>query len=123
MTEDTDALDAARACLDSIAELLAVYRADPCDGTLGALEELPLEVSVRCASWSTPHDTLVADEYRILLCTGGPAVQITGDYDPGDGPVNTCIQHQNWFTSWRDLPTTDAQRTDLLEFAHLVVGY
>lgn len=123
MTEDTNALDTARAYLDSISDLLDAHEAAPTDATLAAIEELPLETSVRCTSWSTRYDDLLADEYRILLCTGGPAVQITGDYDPDDGPVNAHIQYQDWFRPWRAMPSTTEQDHALLRFANMIVGH
>ncbi len=57
-------------------------------------------------------------EYRILLCTGGQAVQIVGELDQWKQPETARIQFQDWFTpwqDWRDLPEDGAET--LLEYA------
>jgi hypothetical protein len=43
-------------------------------------------------------------EYRILLCTGGPAVQITGNLSSYNEPAAATLQHQDWFLPWTDYP-------------------
>ncbi|KKL57999.1 hypothetical protein LCGC14_2229850, partial [marine sediment metagenome] len=39
-------------------------------------------------------------EYKILLCTGGPAVRIIGGLDLWKEPDTAKIQYQDWFTGW-----------------------
>lgn len=62
------------------------------------IEEDPLSVEVR-SDWSAPGESLEATEFRILLCTGGPAVQIRGELDRGE-PVRAWLEYQDWGTPW-----------------------
>lgn len=119
-TEDTDrAKEQAKRQLEGIVDLmLRIEEADSSSTDYEDLEqkwdEDPLEVSVRCASWSTPHDDLQPDEYRVLLCTGGPAVQITGDLDERGCPTNATLQYQDWFTPWEDYRDISMDEADKL---------
>ena len=40
-----------------------------------------------------------AEEFKILLCTGGPAVQIRGELGNGE-PSDAWIEYQGWGTPW-----------------------
>jgi hypothetical protein len=62
------------------------------------IQEDPLSIEVR-SSWVSLGDVLSADEFRILLCTGGPAVQIVGELDRRE-PVRAWIEYQDWGTPW-----------------------
>jgi hypothetical protein len=62
------------------------------------IDEDPLSVEVR-SDWSAPGESLEATEFRILLCTGGPAVQIRGELDRGE-PVRAWLEYQDWGTPW-----------------------
>lgn len=101
----------AEAQLNSIRDLIQSLRLaeesndeDAREKALNAIDEDALEASVRCASWSSQYNTLEPDEYRILLCWGGPAVQITGDYSGGECETAN-LQHQDWGTPWLDFYT------------------
>lgn len=118
--------DQAFAQLASIKEmLLAVENAmdDECEAAEQAIYDDPLEVSVRCASWSSPYDNLEPDEYRVLLCTGGPAVQITGDLNEYMRPVTARLQHQDWFEPWETLSIDDQDNEALLTYAYHFFPY
>lgn len=66
------------------------------------IKDDPLEVSVR-SGWGSPYETLEPEEYRILLCTGGPAVQITGDLGGRwHEPQTARLEFQDWFTWWEE---------------------
>lgn len=86
------------------------------------IEEDALSVEVR-SDWYPASDSSTSHapaEYRILLCTGGPAVQIVGDLDQYCEPAAAAIQYQDWFTPWtewrgEDVPE-DAEEI-LLEYA------
>ena len=113
--------DQAFAQLASIKEMLkAVENAtdDEREAAEQAIYDDPLEVSVRCASWGSPYDTLEPDEYRILLCTGGPAVQITGDLNEYMQPVTARLQHQDWFEPWETLSIDNRGNEALLSYAY-----
>jgi hypothetical protein len=58
----------------------------------------PLSVEVRSA-WDIVGGDTSAAEFRILLCTGGPAVQIRGELDNGT-PCRAWLEYQDWGTPW-----------------------
>jgi hypothetical protein len=58
----------------------------------------PLEVQVR-SDWTTPGEELEANEFMILLCTGGPAVRIVGELNRGE-PCRAWLEYQDWGTPW-----------------------
>lgn len=71
-----------------------------------AIHDDALSVEVR-GDWHAPGaDTSDAkpSQYRILLCTGGPAVQIVGGLDQWCRPTSARLQCQDWFTPWTDVP-------------------
>lgn len=52
-------------------------------------------------------------EYRILLCTGGPAVQIVGKLNEYGEPETAVMQVQDWFTPWTEFcPACSGQADD-----------
>lgn len=82
-----------------------------------SIEEDPLSVEVR-SDWHTPGGDSEATEYMILLCTGGPAVRVTGDLGSYSQPKTATIEYQDWFTPWERLvPLTDEEHDALLTFA------
>jgi len=62
------------------------------------IQEDPLSVEVR-SDWASPGEELTAGEFRILLCTGGPAVQIRGELNRGE-PCRAWLEYQDWGTPW-----------------------
>lgn len=89
---------------------------DP-DACRQRIDEDPLSVEVR-GDWHTPGDKDEdgPSEYRILLCTGGPAVQIVGDLDRYNQPSSARLMHQDWFKPWTEVIDGVAQST-LLKYA------
>src|SRR5262245_38130506 len=49
-------------------------------------------------------------EYRILLCTGGPAVQIVGRLNEHCEPETAVMQVQDWFQPWTDFHPVFVER-------------
>src|SRR5262245_33434984 len=49
-------------------------------------------------------------EYRILLCTGGPAVQIIGRLNEHCEPETAVMQVQDWFQPWTDFHPVFVER-------------
>ncbi len=81
--QDNHAEQQARAQLESIVEMVAARQTDNAGAREEAeqnIQEDALSVEVR-ADWHNPGDTEQSKptEYKILLCTGGPAVQIRGE--------------------------------------------
>jgi hypothetical protein len=69
-----------------------------------AIHEDPLSVEVR-SGWfilGNPLADTKPAEYRILLSTGGPAVQIVGTLNEHGEPETAVMQVQDWFLPWTD---------------------
>jgi len=77
------------------------------------IEEDPLSIEVR-TGWHSPGPCSTPEEYKILLCTGGPAVQIIGDLNEHLEPQTATIQGQNWFTPWVSYTETTADEDEAL---------
>ena len=74
------------------------------------IQEDALSVEVR-AGWASPGElSTIGDEFRIVLCTGGPHVEIVGDLDEHSQPDRVRILYRDWGTSG-----------ELLDFDHEVV--
>jgi len=80
------------------------------------IEEAPLSVEVR-SGWYSPGSEADAEEYKILLSTGGPALRITGELDRYGQPENARLEYQDWGTPWTEYRTTDDEDAALLTFA------
>ena len=110
MKEDKRAYEQAKAQFDSVEGMVNELRT--------AIDLL--EVSVR-SDWHSPgsgaNGGLEPAEYRILLCTGGPAVQITGDLNQYNEPESATLEYQDWFTAWEKYPLDSEQEETLLEYA------
>lgn len=112
--------------LESIKEMVEALEKAEEDGTEDDREEAreriqedALSVEVR-SDWHTPGNATDSKptEYRILLCTGGPAVQIRGELNHCMEPETAKIEHQDWFTPWTEYyPAEDEDREALLTYA------
>ena len=80
------------------------------------IDESPLSVEVR-SDWHSPGDESEDAEFRILLCTGGPAVQIVGSLGTFSEPDGVRLQYQDWFTPWADAEITANDEETLLSYA------
>ena len=63
-----------------------------------AIQEDPLCIDVR-SDWVTPGEDMEASEFRIVLCTGGPHVEIVGDLDHYKQPCSVRILYKDWGAS------------------------
>jgi hypothetical protein len=61
------------------------------------IQEDPLSVEVRSA-WDVVGGDTSAAEFRIVLCTGGPHVEIRGELDQYGTPCRAWMQYQDWGT-------------------------
>jgi len=88
-----------------------------CDEVEEEIRNMPLCVEVK-SDW---HDVNSHDEYRypthykLLLGTGGPAVQVVGELDEHGEPETAELQGQDWFTPWER--TKEQDEDILLSFA------
>lgn len=80
------------------------------------IEEGPLSVQVR-DGWRSPggDNTASAEEYEILLSTGGPALRIYGKLGQYNEPESAELQAQDWGTPWTRVPNCDEET--LLSYA------
>jgi len=69
------------------------------DNAYEAIQEDPLSIQVR-SGWFTPGEDMVAVEFEILLCTGGPACRIRGDLGNYNEPNRAYMEYQDWGTPW-----------------------
>jgi hypothetical protein len=77
------------------------------------IQEGPLSVLVR-DGWRSPGQASDdgAEEYEILLSTGGPALRIYGRLNQFDEPESAALQYQDWGTPWTDWYPEDETTVD-----------
>lgn len=77
------------------------------------IQDDPLSIEVR-SGWTSIGEPFEAEEFSILLTTGGPAVRIVGDIDQYGEPSRPRLQVQDWGTPWTEY--LDADRDVLLTY-------
>jgi hypothetical protein len=109
---------------ESIVEMLSKLEADTDEVTteyedaMQTIHESVLSVTVR-DGWREAGSTTAedgAEEYEILLSTGGPAARIYGRLDQYSQPESAELQVQDWFKPWTRSKNPITQET-LLKFA------
>ena len=82
------------------------------------LTDAPLSAEVR-TDWHAVGAVEAAKptHYKILLCWGGPAVQMVGTLDDYNQPDSAELQCQDWCTEWTRFPTTRKDEADLIAYA------
>lgn len=70
------------------------------------IQEDALCIEVR-SGWTPLGDTLTADEFMILLSTGGPATRIVGELDEYGEPRRAWLEAQDWFQPWTRYSNAD----------------
>jgi len=111
----------ARSQVESILEMVHALRNAETDNKREAaqmkIHEDPLSVEVRTDWHAVGAEGAKASEFKIDLCTGGPAVRIVGELNRYDEPESATVQYQDWFTPWEHLHgLTDEQDDALLEY-------
>lgn len=86
------------------------------DGAREAIQEDPLSVEVR-SGWASRAEEFEAEEFQILLCTGGPAVRIRGEID-GERASRAWVEYQDWFTPWEELRPLPCEQETLLRYCN-----
>lgn len=83
-----------------------------------AIQEDPRSVEVR-SGWCSPgsEDYGKAEEYCLLLGTGGPACRIIGKLDQYGQPESAEYQHQDWFKPWTAANLSSDEEETLREWA------
>jgi len=110
------------AALEAGAESVKVdgYEYTDADAVRENLQQSALSVEVR-DGWRNPGEKSEgnADEYRILLTCGGPALRLVGELSEHGEPETAVLEYQDWGTPWTAYETTEEQDDNLLEFARL----
>jgi hypothetical protein len=110
----------ARSQVDSILEMVAALRNAHNDehreAAETAIQEDPLSIEVRGDWHAVGAESAKPSEFKIELCTGGPAVRIVGELNEYNEPECGFIQFQDWFTAWQLLPLNDAESEAVLEY-------
>jgi hypothetical protein len=84
---------------EELAELVAMAgEAESREDAEQRIQEDPLSLEVR-SGWTSLGEPLEAEEFNILLTTGGPAVRIVGELRDGE-PHRAWLEVQDWFTPW-----------------------
>ena len=65
------------------------------------------QIAVR-TNWHAPGEPNEISEYRILLSSGSPSVQVIGDIEHGE-PYSARLGYQDWFTRWEECELTEEQ--------------
>ncbi|MZR12691.1 hypothetical protein GQE99_06610 [Maritimibacter sp. DP07] len=99
--------------IDSICDMVApLMDANATDEAQDeAREEImcdPLSIEFR-SRWGGSVEEFEAEEFRILLAWGGPAVQIVGQIGRFGEAESYELQVQDWFQPWTTYPMTAAQ--------------
>lgn len=79
------------------------------------IDQDALEVSVR-SGWQTPNDEAEWSEFRIVLCTGGPHVEIRGELEQGEA-TRAWLEYSDWFTGMTERVNEDGDQDALLAYA------
>lgn len=103
----------AYACIRELVD--ALNAVDVCnEDAVRRIEENALSVQVR-SGWTNVGADLEAEEYCILLSTGGPATRIVGALDDWRDPISAKLEAQDWFEPWTEY--VGAEQDILLDYA------
>lgn len=130
MTKDTE-IDHARqqACaqLNSICEMVKAFQCEAearANGESNSeeaqqqIQDDPLSIEVR-TGWFNPcslNEKGEAEEFNILLCTGGPACRLVGKLDGFMQPESVQLQYQDWGTPWTTYHLNAKQEETILTY-------
>lgn len=102
---------------DELAELEAA--AGECENRDDAerrIQDDALSVEVR-SDWHAPGGNADNVEFRIVLCTGGPHVQIRGELDENEEPKRAWLEYQDWGTPMTEKANNPGDQDLLLSYA------
>lgn len=131
--ETNHAREQAEAKLESIKTLVLNYTLAMADtehdneeAAMDAITSFPLSVEVRDDNWyanGSAPTKFAPTQFRILLCWGGPAVQITGEVHEHGRPAVTSLQYQDWGTPWTEYFIDEEDYADVQSFVeHFYFG-
>jgi hypothetical protein len=85
------------------------------DAARERIQEAPLSVQIR-SGWTSPGDPMEAEEFEILLSTGGPALRIRGELDQHKEPCRAWLEYQDWGIPWTEYHGDGCEHETLLTF-------
>lgn len=107
-------------CPDEAAELAELEQAagdcEDEDAARQAILNDALSLEVR-SGWETAGATLEPSEFRIVLCTGGPHVEIRGELDQHNEPESAQLYHFDWFEGGQEYIGNADEQAALLTYA------
>lgn len=80
-----------------------------------AIRQDALSVEIR-GDWRTVDCEAEDSEFRIVLCTGGPHVQISGELNNGE-PTRAWLEYQDWGTPMTERVNDEGDQNALLTYA------
>lgn len=83
--------------------------------------ELPLSVEVR-SGWHTPGEESTPEEFRVVLCTGGPHVELLGELDHNGEPCRVWVAARDWGQYVDDVSECRDYAGTLLAFAQRLIA-
>ena len=86
------------------------------DEALDAIQEHPLSIEYR-SGWATAGLDLTVEEVRIVLCTGGPHVEILGELDHNGSVDRVKVVYKDWGTSGE---VFDFDRAAVMTYCELI---
>lgn len=107
---DNELQEIGRRAFESLAAMIAALRAEDDEGepdeaarekAQQEIAEDPLSIQVR-SGWHSPGEACAAEEFELLLGTGGPAVRIIGELDHNGEPSRARLETQDWGTPWTE---------------------
>lgn len=80
------------------------------------VHEDALSVEVR-SDWHVPGGDDAPAEFRIVLCTGGPHVEMRGELNEHGEPVRAWLVYNDWFKPMTERPNGPGDEEELLAYA------
>lgn len=115
--EKDHAKDQASAQLESIREMVKALGVNGDEDAINVIHEDALSVEVRTGWYEAGQANHKAEEFKILLCTGGPAVRIIGTLSEHAEPESARIEYQDWGTPWTEYRLTADEERDVIRYA------
>jgi hypothetical protein len=79
------------------------------------IQQSPLSVEIR-SGWTAPGEAMEAEDFCILLSTGGPALRIRGELNQHKEPDRAWLEYQDWGTPWTEYHGDGCEHETLLTF-------
>lgn len=88
------------------------------DAAYDAIIDDPLSIEFR-SDWVPTGEKMTRNEYRIVLCTGGPHVELRGEFDHRDSPCNVRVLFKDWGESGE---LYEFDRDVVMSYVRMLIG-